>query len=87
MTTASTASTASPKLCDLKSAARRLRPLLWIGKSGVTSEFQAYGLAACIPAAASTRRISPAIPTRAVQDQGLDGTGAGGGAAASGGSG
>ncbi len=30
-----------PRLRDLKAAAQRLRPLLWIGKSGVTPEFLA----------------------------------------------
>jgi RNA-binding protein len=30
-----------PKLRDLKAAAQRLRPLLWIGKAGVTREFLA----------------------------------------------
>ena len=32
---------ASPKLRDLKSAAQRLKPLLWIGKSGATPAFLA----------------------------------------------
>lgn len=29
----------TPSLRDLKSASQRLRPLLWIGKSGVTPDF------------------------------------------------
>ena len=41
MTTASAAPAATPRLRDLKAAAQPLRPLLWIGKSGVTSEFLA----------------------------------------------
>ena len=32
---------ASPRLRDLKSAAQRLEPLLWIGKSGATPAFLA----------------------------------------------
>lgn len=40
MTTTS-ASPSAPRLRDLKSAAQRLRPLLWIGKSGATPEFLA----------------------------------------------
>jgi len=32
---------ANPKLRDLKSAAQRLKPLLWIGKSGATPAFLA----------------------------------------------
>ena len=33
--------TAPPRLRDLKAAAQRLKPLLWIGKSGATPEFLA----------------------------------------------